>query len=433
MKILIAYYSRTGNTEKLAQVIKKELENRGHLVDVEKILPKKEHSFWGWQFIRIFKGECQIQPPKIKNVSKYDAICIGSPNWTRLSLPVAKYLREIKGLEYKRVGFFATSAGPPIFEWYFISAYLLDLTFSQIIEKRKGRIIESILLSSVFKNWSLESDYGKRLIKNFCDKLTTPTFSFKDYLLKQEETKNLRFFAVFLSAFFIISLILQIFKKEFFGWEKFSYLAIVSLSFFILLSTMKEKKFYPFLGSYLGSFSLILLWTFIILFGNFPLTVGKIIHWGYVLIFIIISFLRDPKFVAFSGIISFLGYGILFHFSSAREFLKPPLDLFLIGTTCGIIALFTNSFRKYYSNLLDAYDEIEAEKSVLEVRVRARTKELEQLAANLDQQVKERTKELQERVKELERFQKLALGRELKMIELKKEIEKLKKELEKTR
>jgi len=41
MKILLAYYSKTGNTENLADAIKYELEKRGHVVDVEKIKPKK--------------------------------------------------------------------------------------------------------------------------------------------------------------------------------------------------------------------------------------------------------------------------------------------------------------------------------------------------------------------------------------------------------
>jgi hypothetical protein len=40
----------------------------------------------------------------------------------------------------------------------------------------------------------------------------------------------------------------------------------------------------------------------------------------------------------------------------------------------------------------------------------------------------QRTREL-ERLAELERFQKLTVGRELKMIELKKEVEELKREL----
>jgi len=74
---------------------------------------------------------------------------------------------------------------------------------------------------------------------------------------------------------------------------------------------------------------------------------------------------------------------------------------------------------------------LEEARTTLQIKVEARTKELKELAESLDEQVKERTKELQEKMKELERFNKLAVGRELKMIELKKEIEKLKEEIEK--
>lgn len=56
--------------------------------------------------------------------------------------------------------------------------------------------------------------------------------------------------------------------------------------------------------------------------------------------------------------------------------------------------------------------------------------EIKKLQEELEEKVKERTKELQERVNELEEFHKLTVGRELKLAELKKEIKRLKSELE---
>jgi len=73
--------------------------------------------------------------------------------------------------------------------------------------------------------------------------------------------------------------------------------------------------------------------------------------------------------------------------------------------------------------------ELKEAKTILEVKVKARTKELQELADSLEEQVKQRTKELQKRVEELERFHRLTVGRERRMIELKKEIEDLKKHL----
>ncbi|TSA51917.1 MAG: hypothetical protein D4R45_07800, partial [Planctomycetaceae bacterium] len=186
MRVLIAYYSRTDSTEKVALAIEKNFRERGFEVDVEKIRPKKEHSCFAWWHIRMVKKECEILPPKIKDVSKYDVICIGSPNWTRLSLPVARYLSEIKGLKYKNVGLFATTALMPQVEWYIVSAYLLELTFTSIVSQRGGRPINSLLLSSLFKNWNYQSDYGKNKIKEFCQKLETPIRSFKEYFLGQK-------------------------------------------------------------------------------------------------------------------------------------------------------------------------------------------------------------------------------------------------------
>jgi len=57
--------------------------------------------------------------------------------------------------------------------------------------------------------------------------------------------------------------------------------------------------------------------------------------------------------------------------------------------------------------------------------------ELKAFQRQLEEKVAERTQQLQVKIEEMERFNKLAVGRELKMIELKKEIEKLKEELQK--
>ncbi|MCX6791265.1 MAG: PAS domain-containing protein [Candidatus Gribaldobacteria bacterium] len=53
--------------------------------------------------------------------------------------------------------------------------------------------------------------------------------------------------------------------------------------------------------------------------------------------------------------------------------------------------------------------------------------DLKELYLNLEQKVQERTKELGEKVEELEKFYKLSVGRELKMVELKKELSNLRK------
>ncbi len=72
---------------------------------------------------------------------------------------------------------------------------------------------------------------------------------------------------------------------------------------------------------------------------------------------------------------------------------------------------------------------LEEAKDTLEVRVAARTRELDKLIKTREETIRQRTRELQDRIDELEIVHRLSVGRELKMIELKKEIEKLKTEL----
>jgi len=100
--------------------------------------------------------------------------------------------------------------------------------------------------------------------------------------------------------------------------------------------------------------------------------------------------------------------------------------LFFIIETYGT---FSETLRKKQENLIEAQKETEEARKVLEIRVKARTRELQELAGKQEEIIKERTEEIQGKMREAEVFHKLAVGRELKMIELKKEIKKLEEKL----
>lgn len=87
------------------------------------------------------------------------------------------------------------------------------------------------------------------------------------------------------------------------------------------------------------------------------------------------------------------------------------------------------TFNEMIGDLKKAREALEEEKMSLEIKVGARTKELKELNENLEEEVRRRTKEVYEKIEQLERFQKIAVGRELKMVEFKKEITRLKEEL----
>lgn len=268
-------------------------------------------------------------------------------------------------------------------------------------------------------------------------------------------------------SFAVVLFLRQVLKIPFSNWLNF-WLAVWILSLFIFLWLIRKQRFAPVVQKshfiffifqifiltiilhYIGGIesSGILFYTFFIVYGIF------LFPKRYSLFIVLISFL-------FLATLSFLEYNdALSHydiFLGQQSYKNPKfvfIRLLIATTTFSLLVIIANrlseKMKLQSKNLLRAQGgfkeanlelkrkleelevvrgDLEETKATLEIKVKARTEELESLTENLEEEVEQRTKELQDKVQELEKFQEFIVGREAKMIELKKEIEGLKKEL----
>jgi hypothetical protein len=212
MKIVCAYFSRTGNTEKLIKTIGYALEQQGHTVAWEKIetvkkasrfgeLKKDIHNYPGVfiglmsSFLREYflktyhQTEEDILPLTYPDVSQFDRIIIGGPKWARISYPVARYIHSVKGLKGKNVASVSTFGGPPlrVFE-----IELIEKSTERILTQAGASVISHLGLSSGYhelglmplfrfisyirflkpvKEFIIGSAYSEPLLTSFCKTL----------------------------------------------------------------------------------------------------------------------------------------------------------------------------------------------------------------------------------------------------------------------
>lgn len=212
MKILVAYFTMTGYTEKLANAIHEELARRGHTVEVEKIKPATAYSWlrevardfprypsvtlslcsstWRRRHVRTYNQvEEDIQALKYPDISGFDRICVGGPKWAQMSYPVARYLQTIRGIRGKKIGAFCTFGGPPL------RVFEVELIFEpmrQLIERMGAQMVGQVCVSSAYHaaglmplfrtlsrlrfrrpvtDFMLASEYGRDGVREFCDRI----------------------------------------------------------------------------------------------------------------------------------------------------------------------------------------------------------------------------------------------------------------------
>jgi hypothetical protein len=221
MNILLAYYSRSGHTVELSLLIAEALISMGHTVDFENIEPVsvdkrwpilwRSQWYWGalWlgivsnkyqqYFLKNYKiPEVDIKPLVHPDVSKYDRICIGSPKQTIVPCVIERYLRQEEGLKDKKVGYFATWAGPPL--KHFEVEHLFRPAADRL-ERRGAKLVSILGLSSLYheycimvifrffsrlrfglpiEDFSVYSEYGEKNRKLFCDELIRGELDIKE-------------------------------------------------------------------------------------------------------------------------------------------------------------------------------------------------------------------------------------------------------------
>ena len=113
MRILIAYYSMTGNMKTISNAIKDVLAADSE-VDILKIEMVKEYSdLLPHLNLRLIFDTILNRKPRIKSLedmSSYDFICVGTPNWFgRTAPPVNTFIEEMKNIKGKKAIAFVSS------------------------------------------------------------------------------------------------------------------------------------------------------------------------------------------------------------------------------------------------------------------------------------------------------------------------------------
>jgi flavodoxin len=108
-KILVVYYSRSGNTKKVA-------ENIAHILgaDIEQLIDKKDRSGAGGYLVAgkdAMNGNLTELEPVKYDPSQYDTVIMGTPVWSWDMTPAIRtYILDHKNA-FKDVAFFTTAGG----------------------------------------------------------------------------------------------------------------------------------------------------------------------------------------------------------------------------------------------------------------------------------------------------------------------------------
>ncbi len=141
-------------------------------------------------------------------------------------------------------------------------------------------------------------------------------------------------------------------------------------------------------------------------------------------------------YVIFSAVAVFI---FLFGFATGQKFVSPirelidkadklssgDLDSRVYLETRDEFGELAQAFNRIAEKLKDSRGQAIKAEEVADVKIRAKTKELEDIVGGLEQKVRGRAQELQKMIAESKQLQELVKSRELEVVELKKELKSI--------
>lgn len=114
MKILTAFYSRTGTTRKAADQIASFLKGKGAEIVTEEIIDTKNRKgFFGWLRAgrdAMKKRETEVRPVQA-DVASFDLVVVGGPVWGWTVCPAVRTFLSGQKDQIRKAAFFCTMGG----------------------------------------------------------------------------------------------------------------------------------------------------------------------------------------------------------------------------------------------------------------------------------------------------------------------------------
>jgi flavodoxin len=108
MKSIIIYYSYSGNTKKVTEILAEYLRQKGEVEEIELTGLDEAKTFLAQGKRALIHTRARIAPV-VFDLSVYDLICLGTPVWAFAPAPaVNTYLDNCRGVEGKDVILFTT-------------------------------------------------------------------------------------------------------------------------------------------------------------------------------------------------------------------------------------------------------------------------------------------------------------------------------------